>query len=366
VVDGFAGAGRYSCGAGGSPVIFIEELRAATTAVNLYRASQNLPPLEVECLLVLNDQSAEAIELLKNNCAPLLAEIKEGTRQLHISAHYITGEFESSYGSTIKQMIAAGGYRSVLFNLDQCGYSQVRTETISEVMRSTSSAEIFLTYAIQTLLTYMMQNNPDRLVTQLRHLGVSRSDVGSLDGLVAKDGFLGAAEKLVFERFFQCALFVSPFSIHNPEGWRYWLIHFANSYRARQVYNDVLHDNKSFQAHFGKSGLDMLAYDPKHEGALYLFDDDDRSRAKHQLVSDIPRFVNDCGDAINIGDFYAGIYNATAAHSDDVHAAIMDCEDLEVLTPTGGQRRKANTIEIGDTLRLKTQRSFFPMFTRKT
>jgi three-Cys-motif partner protein len=30
IVEGFAGAGRYSCGTAGSPVIFIEELRAAT------------------------------------------------------------------------------------------------------------------------------------------------------------------------------------------------------------------------------------------------------------------------------------------------------------------------------------------------
>src|SRR3984893_12900266 len=32
IVEGFAGAGRYSCGTAGSPVIFIEELRAATEA----------------------------------------------------------------------------------------------------------------------------------------------------------------------------------------------------------------------------------------------------------------------------------------------------------------------------------------------
>jgi hypothetical protein len=50
------------------------------------------------------------------------------------------------------------------------------------------------------------------------------------------------------------------------------------------------------------------------------------------------------------------------AHMDDVHAAIVENPDLEVLTGSGGERRKPNTIEAGDTLRIKKQRSFFPLF----
>jgi len=168
---------------------------------------------------------------------------------------------------------------------------------------------------------------------------------------------------MVFDGFGTCAPFVSPFSINNPDGWRYWLIHFANNYRARQVYNNVLHDNSTAQAHFGRSGLDMLAYDPEHDdGALYLFDLSGRAAAKAQLLDDIPRMVAESGDALNMSEFYESIYNATPAHKDDVHSAIIECSDLEVLTPLGGTRRKANTIEVGDTLKVKTQRSFFPMF----
>ena len=74
----------------------------------------------------------------------------------------------------------------------------------------------------------------------------------------------------MFDVFRGCARYVSPFSINNPDGWRYWLIHFANNYRARQEYNNILHKNSSMQAHFGRSGLNMLVFDPKEgEGALY-------------------------------------------------------------------------------------------------
>jgi hypothetical protein len=46
---------------------------------------------------------------------------------------------------------------------------------------------------------------------------------------------------------------------------------------------------------------------------------------------------------------------------DDVHAVIIDNPDLEVITDSGGERRKANTIRATDTLRIKRQRSF-PIF----
>ena len=156
--------------------------------------------------------------------------------------------------------------------------------------------------------------------------------------------------------------FHSPFSINNPNGWRYWFIHFSNSYRGRQGSNNVLHDNSSAQAHFGRSGLKMLAYNPAHEsGSLYLFDETGRAAAKDQLMEDIPRLVTEFGDAIAVGAFYENIYNTTAAHMDDIHAALIGNSNLEVITTGGGQRRKANTIEVTDVIRLRDQPTI-PMF----
>jgi hypothetical protein len=177
-----------------------------------------------------------------------------------------------------------------------------------------------------------------------------------------KGTWLGSAERLVFEAFRNCAPFVSPFSVNNPEGWRYWFIHFANSYRARQEYNNVLHQNSSAQAHFGRSGLNMLSYDPAHDsGSLYLFEVPDRDQARRQLSEDIPRLVSEFGDAIGVGDFYASIYNMTPAHMDDIHTAMINSPDLQVITEAGGERRKAAAIGPTDVIRMKQQRSFFPI-----
>ena len=97
---------------------------------------------------------------------------------------------------------------------------------------------------------------------------------------------------------------------------------------------------------------------------MYLFDDNSRESAKEALHEDIPRLISHHGDVINIEEFYLNIYNETAAHSDDIHSVLIDNTDLEVLTPSGNLRRKPNTIKIGDALRLKTQRTLFPLFNK--
>lgn len=362
IVDGFAGGGRYQCGAAGSPLIFIEELKRAVEAVNMQRAVQGLGAIEVECLLVFNDASRDAIELLKTHVAPMQANIALTCPKLHLRVEYINKFFEAAYPK-IKNLLGQGRYRSVIFNLDQCGHSHVERGTILDIMHSWPAAEIFYTFVITSLLAFLQKDQPERLRAQLDHLGIPANDVQALNGLMSRKDWLGTAEKIVFDAFRLCAPYVSPFSINNPGGWRYWLIHFANAYRARQVYNNILHDNASLQAHVGRPGLNMLSYDPRHdEGMLYLFDDNGRASAKNQLLDDIPRLVTEAGDAISVMEFYESIYNLTPAHADDVHAAIIENPDLEVITPAGGERRRANTIAVNDIIKLKNQRSFFPMF----
>ena len=365
IVDGFAGGGRYQCGTAGSPLIFVEELKRAIETVNVQRAAQGIGLIEIECLLILNDHNRDVIEALKANIAPLQAEIVENVPKLHLRIAYMTEVFEVVYPQ-MKALLDQGRYRNVLFNLDQCGHSHVQRQTLLDIMRSYHSAEIFYTFAIEALVSFLQKSDPVQLAAQLRPFDIDSTNLVALNGAMSKSNWLGAAERLVFETFRTCAPFVSPFSINNPDGWRYWLIHFGNFYRARQVYNNILHENSSAQAHFGRSGLNMLSYDPSHEdGSLYLFDLSGREAAKTQLLTDIPKLISGSGDVIGVGDFYESIYNTTPAHTDDVHSAIIENSDVEVITPAGGERRKANTIAIGDMLKLKPQTSFYPMFLRE-
>ncbi len=362
IVDGFAGGGRYADGASGSPLIFIEELRAAAEQFNIKRASEGMAALDIECLLLLNDESRDATDLLKSHMEPLKAEIAEAVPQLHLQVEYSTEAFEQAYPS-MKEKLERGNYKNVLFNLDQCGHSDVKRSTLHDIIDSFRSAEIFYTFLIEPLLAFLQKSDTQKFMAHLKHLGLTDTDLSSLGTQMSNKAWLGTAERIVFGAFMNCAPYVSPFSINNPGGWRYWLIHFAGSVRARQEYNNILHQNSSMQAHFGRSGLDMLSFNPNHaENTLYLFDPPGRAEAKNQLSDDIPRLVSKYGDAISIGEFYENIYNATPAHADDIREAIIQNPDLEVITEAGGTRRAANTIGTEDILRLKRQRSFFPIF----
>ena len=362
IVDGFAGGGRYEGGTAGSPLIIIEQLKRAIKAVNVLRVGRGIGAMEVECLLVFNDANQDAIKQLEEYATPLLSEISQTCPQLHIHTKYLNDRFESAYPK-IERILKHRRYRSVLFNLDQCGDSHVDRHTIRRIMRSYPNAEIFYTFMISSLLAFLQKNEPQRLRKRLAHIGLTDLSIESLNNQVSRHSWLGTAERIVFDAFRSCAPFVSPFSINNPDGWRYWLIHFARSYRARQVYNSILHENASIQAHFGRSGLDMLHYDPKHhKGTLYLFDENGRVSGKNQLLRDIPQLVAKSCDAIPVLDFYNRIYNATPAHADDIHTAIIENPDLKVMTPAGGERRSANTIGVDDVITMRRQRSFFQMF----
>lgn len=288
-----------------------------------------------------------------------MAEIKETSPDLHIDVHYTNETFTVSF-PTILQILESGNHKNILFDLDQCGYAKVDLDVISQILSFRQSSEIFLTFAIQSFLTFLSHDLSINK-SALEKVGIS----GGLEDLLAGDiinkrEFLGAAENLVHQRLRRLAKFASPFSINNPDGWRYWLVHFANEPRARQVYNNILHDNATSQAHFGKAGLNMLNYDPTHEGSLYLFDNDAREEAKKQLFEDIPRVIEGYGDSISVRQFQLDTYSETAAHSDDVDAMVLKNDDLEVLTPEGGTRR--TMIKNDDIIKFKSQRSFFPTF----
>ena len=363
IVDGFSGGGRYSCGTAGSPILFIEELRASTIALNLGRVAKGLKEIQIECLLIFCDDDPCAIDSLRENAEPLLAEIKECVPKLYIHNEYLNSDFTDAYLDIIR-IIQQGSFQNLIFNLDQYGHSAVPLYRLVDIMAISRSVEIFYTFAIQALISFLDKGNPSSLQKKLNFLGLTRPELQALEQQLTRHEWLGAAERLVFETFKSSAAYVSPFSINNPDGWRYWLLHFANSFRARQAYNNILHKNSGEQAHFGRSGLSMHSYDPSKNGQLYLFDGSARQLALEQLYDDIPRVVSSTGDAMPVGEFYEGIYNTTPAHSDDINSSMIQNEDIQIVTANGGERRTAANINPLDIIRLRKQRSFFPIFRR--
>lgn len=358
VVDGFSGAGKYKCGSFGSPLIFLDCIVNTANEINLNRFNQGLKPINIEFLLVLNDRDPAVLDQLKSNLAPHLLAASEKTKNVSINIEYYSDIFESVYPK-IRKSLCAKKYSNVFFNLDQCGYSHVTSALIRDIMGAWKRAEVLLTFMIGSLLTYLSPDNEKSGVPLEPEVREKINLLIDDQSLLRKKTWLGEAELIVYKQLNDCAPFVSPFSINNPSGWQYWLMHFANVYRARQVYNNVLHSEDDTQTHYGRSGLNMLSYDPQTEGQLYLFNKGSRQEAKEALLNDIPRLIAESGDTLSIEDFYAAAYSETPAHSDDIHECIIESREIDVFTGAGGKRRQANSIRVGDTLKLKVQKSFF-------
>ncbi|WP_428244001.1 three-Cys-motif partner protein TcmP [Gynuella sp.] len=365
VVDGFSGSGEYACGTHGSPLILLETVINALNFINHKRIADGFRTLSIECLFIFNDLQKVAIDKLKQNIAPLEAVIRTHNN-IKTEIIYQCKPFEKIYPD-IKQKISDGSYSNVFFNLDQCGTSHVSLSTIRDIVNSWKSSEVLFTFAIETLLSYLPTdpNLPRTIVSQQMDTEIYAA-LRDTNVVINKKEWLGRVEQIVSNHLRDCAVYVSPFSIHNPNGWKYWLVHFAKSYRARQVYNDILHDDDVEQAHFGRSGLKMLSYNPSNEGQLYLFNESSRESAKADLYDDIPRFISESGDMLLMQDFYSAIYSETPAHSDDIHDMIIENSDLEVITDSGGTRRSANAIKSTDFIKLKPQRQMFFMHEKPT
>jgi three-Cys-motif partner protein len=358
LVDGFCGGGAYEGGHPGSPLIFLETLIEQTSQINIRRAADGMAQIAFECFCIFNDFDKVAIEILKKNLAPVQEKAKS-LDHLNIKIAFLNKEFASAY-SDIKKLLAAEQIpRNVFFNLDQCGSSHVSRSVIIDILRTYQSAEVLLTFAAQSMLTYLSRNNPVALQQTLERYGVDPKQAEDISPVASKREWRAAIEGMVFEAYRRCSTYVSPFAIHNPDGWYYWLMHFANEPKARQVYNDLLHENAGAQGHYGRAGLRMLSYNPKHEGSEYLFAEEDRSRAVDELMDDIPKAIAEFGDAVSMADFYRNISNETPAHTADIARVMIENPDISVITPNGRARRSAKGIKNTDTIILNPQRSLF-------
>ncbi|TDQ64482.1 three-Cys-motif partner protein [Maritalea mobilis] len=351
-VDGFSGAGSYECGTLGSPMVVLQTLKSVSAEVNLRRAIAGFKPISFEFYMYFNDLSPVAIRTLQVSVDGFLQEHRDDDNNAMFCVRYFEGDFGRNLPS-ISQMVLASKVRNTIFNLDQYGYADVSEEHLRTALSLTRSSEVFLTFSIKSFLAF---------ISPARRQGTRIFDgqISDISLHKTKKEWLAAVEKVVFEEFQTLANFVSPFSINNQSGWEYWLVHFANSFRARQVYNDILHRKKNSQAHVGRSGLQMLRYNSIEDASLYLFDANSRRGARDELYYDIPKFLADCTPeaSLSVADFFDQTYNQTPAHSDDLNSALIRSPDVEVLTATGGKRRKPKMIKRTDRIRLAPQKTF--------
>lgn len=371
LVDGFAGGGLYIHSdtkelVKGSPFIFLNATKEADFLINKDRRKP--VQLEVSYFFVEADRHAY-LHLDK-----VLREEGYGS-EIGNKIHLRHAKFHDE-AMTVIQFIKQKSPRNgrSIFVLDQYGYTDVPTDLIRKIFENLSSAEVILTFGVDSFLNFLSDDNADPL---LNAIGLSDVLKGrTLDEIKSseKDWRLFIQSSLYKSLVSRCgAKHYTPFFIRNKRGHGdYWLIHLSQHHRARDVMTEVHWDNNNYFIHYGGAGLDMfhmVGYDPDFDSSQkgqfafgFEFDDLAREASIASLVEQMPRLVYAHDEGISFGVLFATTCNETPASAQIYRAALerlLEHKVVEIISAEGIQRRSAQQIRASDQIIAPDQRRLF-------
>lgn len=351
----------------GSPFIFLEATREAEYLINKDRHK----PIDLQVDYFFTEANRHAYLHLEK----VLREAGYGNK-IGNGIYLNHARFQDKADSIIdfvKRKSPRSG-RSI-FALDQYGYNQVPTHLVRKIFENLPSAEVILTFGVDSLLNFASDNN------QAKEL---------LEGIGIPDIFQGRTIEEIksserdWRLFIQSGLYrrlvdtcgarhFTPFFIRNKSGHGdYWLIHLSQHHRARDVMTEVHWDNGNHFIHYGGSGLDMfqmVGYDPIHDAASrgqttlgFEFDDIARHSSIAALSEHIPRrvYANDAG--ISFGELFATTCNGSPASANIYRESLgklLGENSIEVIGIDGARRRSGSQIKANDQIMPPQQRPLF-------
>lgn len=371
LVDGFAGGGLYIHNdtrelVKGSPFIFLNATREAEFLINKDRRKP--VDLKVDYFFIEADRHAHS------HLDKVLRDEGYGDR-IGNAIQLRQAKFQDQADDIItfiKRKSPRNG-RSI-FALDQYGYREVPTQLIRKIFSYLPSAEVILTFGVDSFLNYA----DDGKLTQsvLDDIGVP--DV--LQGRTIEE--IKNSEK-DWRRFIQSGLYrtlvahcgakhYTTFFVRNNKGHGdYWLIHLSQHHRARDVMTEVHWGNNNYFIHYGGPGLDMhmVGYDPDHDAAYkgqsilgFEFDDVARKASIAALNEHIPRRVYANDEGLSFGELFATTCNDSPASADIYRESVgelLEQKAVEVVSTDGVKRRSAQQIKSSDQIMAPSQRQLF-------
>lgn len=349
LVDGFAGGGLYNGNRTGSPLAILEAVREAEARINTGREKKTrITPI---CYFIEKDPKAFA-------CLKATLQMKGYGDRIGKTIHLRHDPFEKVAPAIISEINARhtrGGNRTIFF-LDQCGYTEISAMTIREISEKLHRRpEFIVNFAITWLTDFISEKTEAQMSKSLQELGLS----GFLDlpEMMRLRMELGGHWKHVVEKHIGDAFhratgisYFSPFYIE-PEGNHrgYWLLHLANSARARSAMTEIHWSKSNRSKHYGRIGCDMLSYKPDVDQNMFIegmsFNDESRIKCEKVLLEELPRVVRDLTpDGITFGDFLNGMSNQVIASAPMLNDAVLKlCEsnDFELTSPSGKRKKSA-------------------------
>jgi three-Cys-motif partner protein len=364
LIDGFAGGGVYRHADTreevlGSPFIMMEAVREAAGIINLNRRKQ--VALNVDYYFLEQNQSACAY--LKN------ALIERGFASVFNKNIFIFhNEFNAKADELIERVrLKMPRAARAIFLLDQYGYSDAPTDLIAKIIRLLPGSEVILTFAVDALLNFFSERTATTQAL-LQRIGIPEILRGRSFNDIKKSEsdcrlFLQAC--VYRELVDKCrARYYTLFFIRSMRGHGdYWLIHFSQKARARDVMTRVHWEKNNHFIHYAGAGLEMfeaLGYVPEKDDAvtgqerLFHFDDVARRASIKQLVSQVVPLIYADPDGVTFAELFATTCNLSPASADIYKEAIdkaRDYKELEVISaktskPTDGKIQDEDRIKV--------------------
>ncbi|GLS05388.1 hypothetical protein GCM10007860_25400 [Chitiniphilus shinanonensis] len=370
VVDGFAGAGEYihqdtEALVEGSPLILLQAASEAEFLVNRKREK----PVRFDVSHFFIEKNRDGFGLLKQSL-----EKRGYGREFDKSIFLRRNKFERELPG-ILEFIKRKSPRNgrAIFVLDQYGYNEVPVPQMRQIMQLLPTAEIILTFAVDSLLNYANDKNLENALEKIQMPdifgGRTFEEIKS-----SEPHWRLFVQSCLYHRLVEGsgARYYTPFFIRNKDGHGdYWLLHLSHHPRARDVMTEVHWQNSNYFIHYGGAGLDMFqmnGYDPVYDDAFrgqntlpYGFDDSAKAMSQSVMLEQIARLVRKYDQGITFGQLFSDHCNqtpATARIFGEVVAELAAQREIGISSITGGRRTAAASIVASDRIYLLPQRSF--------
>ena len=361
LVDSFAGGGlfrREGASRFGSPLVMVDAVQRAEARVNVNRRKR----LRIEAKFFFVDKDPNAIDYLRTAIGTA-----EFPQHLRDSITVEQSASSDALPAIIRRISEWTGTGRSIFLLDQCGYNAAPTRDVRLIYQSLPRSEVIVTYNFGAIYDYMnegasflasmapLELSADHLKALLkeRELQAGRYFAGRLLGKIFKEN--------VGSRF------ASRFFLRSEDAGRdMWLVHYSKLPRSRLVMNDAHWAIKNASVTQGEAGLDMLGFRPNWENQILIdfgFEETDEGRIHNALVADLPRWLEqfDADAGPTVDTLLALSADDTAATQSQFNLALKALEtggEIEVLTPSGSQKRSSAQIRAGHRIVLPRQYRF--------
>jgi three-Cys-motif partner protein len=372
LVDGFAGGGVYRHAHTGnevlgSPFVMLNATREAQAIINLNRRKH--VKLDIDYFFI--EKERPAASYLRQ------ALIDRGYGQrIDQDVFLLQSKFETNVDALIAH-VRTKMPRSAraIFLLDQYGYSDVPSGRIAKIIQALPGSEIILTFAVDALLNYFSEHSA---ITQklLLKIGVPEILKGrSFDDIkkTDKDWRLFVQSSLYQELVENCgAKHYTLFFIRSTQGHGdYWLIHFSQMARARDVMTQIHWKKNNNFIHYGGPGLDMfhvLGYVSENDSSftgqtnLFCFDDEAKKLSTNTIANQVVRLVYDgYPEGVIFAELFADTCNfspASASIYKDAIDVLRSHQEIEIVSAATGKPTHAR-VQDADLIRVPDQKKLF-------